>query len=59
MTNLETLHKQITKEQIRIELLKNTRFIDADFLRSEIKTAKNKIEELQTEFDKEYLNQNN
>ena len=35
-------------------LLKNTKELDVDFMRSEIKEAKNKIEELQKEFDNEY-----
>ena len=54
MTKLETLHGQIVKEQKRIEMLKNTKELDVDFMRSEIKEAKNKIEELQKEFDNEY-----
>ncbi len=58
MTKLETLHNQISKEQKRIEMLKNTKEIDADFLREETKVAKIKIEELQKEFNKEYTYQN-
>jgi hypothetical protein len=58
MTKLETLHSQIIKEQKRIEMLKNTKEIDADFLREETKAAKNKIEELQKEFNKEYTYHN-
>jgi hypothetical protein len=58
MTKLETLHKQICKEQRRVEMLKNTKEIDADFLREELKNAKSKIEELQKEFDNEYEYQN-
>jgi hypothetical protein len=58
MTKLETLHSQISKEQKRIEMLKNTKEIDADFLREETKVAKTKIEELQKEFNKEYTYQN-
>jgi hypothetical protein len=58
MTKLEKLHGQISKEQRRIEMLKNTKNIDADFLRSEIKEAKCKIVELQKEFDNEYEYQN-
>ena len=54
MTKLETLHGQIVKEQRRIEMLKNTKELDVDFMRSEIKEAKNKIVELQKEFDNEY-----
>jgi len=54
MTKLQTLHGQITKEQRRIEMLKNTKEIGADFLREEIKDAKTKISELQKEFDNEY-----
>ena len=59
MTKLQTLHGQITKEQRRIEMLKNTKEIDADFLIQEIKYAKTKISELQKEFDNEYQYQNN
>lgn len=54
MTKLETLHGQIVKEQRRIEMLKNTKGLDVDFMRSEIKEAQNKIVELQKEFDNEY-----
>ncbi len=54
MTKLETLHGQIVKEQRRIEMLKNTKELDVDFMRSEIKEAQNKIIELQKEFDNEY-----
>lgn len=54
MTKLETLHGQIVKEQRRIEMLKNTKELDVDFMKSEIKEAKTKIVELQKEFDNEY-----
>lgn len=54
MTKLETLHGQIVKEQRRIEMIKNTKELDVDFMRSEIKEAKSKIEKLQKEFDNEY-----
>jgi len=54
MTKLQELHGQITKEKRRIEMLKNTKEIDADFLREETKEAKSKIVELQKEFDNEY-----
>jgi len=54
MTKLETLHGQIVREQRRIEMLKNTKELDVDFMRSEIKEAKNKIVELQKEFDNKY-----
>ena len=54
MTKLETLHGQIVKEQRRIEMLKNTKEIDVEFMSSEIKEAKSKIEKLQKEFDNEY-----
>ncbi len=54
MTTLKTLHRQILKEQKRIELLKNTKEIDADFLREEILESKEKIIELQTKFNTEY-----
>jgi hypothetical protein len=59
MTKLQTLHGQITKEQRRIEMLKNTKEIDADFLKKEIKETKTKISELQKKFDNEYEYQNN
>jgi len=59
MTKLQTLHRQITREQRRIEMLKNTKEIDADFLIQEIKNAKTKISELKKEFDNEYQYQNN
>jgi uncharacterized protein YPO0396 len=58
MTKLETLHNQISKEQRRLEMLKNTKEIDADFLQEERKTAKTKIQELQKQFNKEYAYQN-
>ena len=58
MTKLETLHSQIIKEQKRIQMLKNTKGIDADFLREETNAAKTKIEELQKEFNEEYTCQN-
>lgn len=54
MTKLETLHGQIVREQRRIEILKNTKELDVDFMRIEIKEAQNKIVELQKEFDNEY-----
>ena len=54
MTKLETLHGQIEKEQRRIKMLRNTKEIDVDFMRSEIKRAQNRIVELQKEFDNEY-----
>lgn len=54
MTKLEKLYRQIVKEQRRIEMLKNTKELDVDFMRSEIKEAQNKIVELQKEFDNEY-----
>ena len=54
MTKLKALHGQIVKEQRRIEMLKNTKKLDVDFMRSEIKEAQNKIVELQKEFDNEY-----
>jgi len=54
MTKLETLHGQIVKEQKRIEMLRNTKELDVDFMRSEIKEAQNKILGLQKEFDNEY-----
>lgn len=54
MTKLETLHGQIVKEQKRIEMLRNTKELDVDFMRSEIKEAQNKILGLQKEFYNEY-----
>tara|TARA_R110002167_G_scaffold34120_1_gene109039 strand:- start:234 stop:413 length:180 start_codon:yes stop_codon:yes gene_type:complete len=59
MTKLQKLHKKITKENKRIDMLKNTISLDVDFMRSEVKKAKNKIAEFQAEFDKEYDYQNN
>lgn len=59
MTTLKTLYKAMTKEQRRIEMLKNTKGLDVDFMRSEIKEAKSKIIELQVAFDKEYELQQN
>lgn len=62
MTTLETLHRQITKEQKRIEILKNTKSNGEadwyDFVNEEIKEAKEKISELQKEFDNEYNKHN-
>jgi hypothetical protein len=58
MTKLEKLHKTILKEQRRIEMLKNAKGLCVDFLRAEIKEAKNKIKETQFEFDNEYNYQN-
>ena len=60
MTQLELLHKQILKEQTRIEMLKNTKSNgDAewyDFVQSEISQAKDKISKLQLQFNTEYNN---
>jgi hypothetical protein len=60
MTQLELLHKQILKEQTRIEMLKNTKSNgDAewyDFVQSEINQAKDKISKLQEQFNTEYNN---
>ena len=36
------------------EMLKNTKELDVDFMRNEIKEAQLKIKELQKEFDSEY-----
>jgi hypothetical protein len=58
MTTLQKLHKEITKENRRIDMLKKMSGLDVDFMRSEIKTAKSKITELQKDFDKEYEYQN-
>ena len=58
MTKLETLYRQIIKEQKRIEILKNTKELDVDFMRSEIKESKNKIVQLQKELNNEYKYQN-
>ena len=54
MNKLEKLHKEIQKENRRIEMMKNTISLDVDFMRSEVKKAKNKIVDLQMKFDKEY-----
>ena len=59
MNKLEKLHKEIQKENRRIEIMKNTISLDVDFMRSEVKKAKNKIVDLQMKFDKEYDYQNN
>ena len=59
MTKLQELHKEITKENKRIDMLKSTISLDVDFVRNEIKKAKNKIVNLQEEFNKEYNYQNN
>ena len=59
MNKLEKLHKEIQKENRRIEMMKNTISLDVDFMRSEVKKAKNKIVDLQMKFDKEYDYQNN
>lgn len=62
MTKLEKLHKAISKEQKRIEMLKNSshgahvEYID--FVNSEVEKAKRKIAALQKQFDKEYEYQN-
>ena len=58
MTKLQKLHKEITKENRRIDMLKSTISLDVDFMRSEVKKAKNKIVKLQEEFDNEYDLQN-
>ena len=58
MTKLEKLHKEIQKENRRIDMMKTTKGLDVDFMRSEIKTAKSKVIELQAEFNKEYEYQN-
>ncbi len=63
MTKLQTLHNQISKELKRIEMLKSTKNISGsanfyDFINSEIKQAKQKIEEYKIQFDAEYDLQN-
>lgn len=58
MTKLEKLHKEIQKENRRIEMMKTTKGLDVDFMRNTIKESKSKIVELQTEFDNEYELQN-
>jgi hypothetical protein len=58
MTKLEKLHKEITKENRRIDMIISTISLDVDFMRSEVKKAKNKIVDLQSKFDKEYNHQN-
>ena len=59
MTKLQKLHKEITKENKRINMLKSTISLDVDFMTNEIQKAKNKIVNLQEEFNKEYNYQNN
>ena len=58
MTTLETLHKQITKEYRRIEMLKNSQSNGVvtwyDFVNQEIKEAKKNIEIYKAAFNKEY-----
>jgi len=58
MTKLEKLHKEIQKENRRIDMMKNTKGLDVDFMRNTIKESKSKIVELQKEFDNEYELQN-
>jgi len=62
MTKLEVLHKEISKEQRRIEMVKNTKSNGEadwyDFVDQQIKQAKAQIAELQKEFDLEYERQN-
>lgn len=63
MTKLDSLYKQITKEQKRIKMLENSLNGGAhveyvDFVNGEIKKAKCKIADLQNKFDKEYEYQN-
>tara|TARA_R110002167_G_scaffold346310_1_gene556874 strand:- start:306 stop:485 length:180 start_codon:yes stop_codon:yes gene_type:complete len=59
MDKLQKLHKEITKENKRINMLKSTISLDVDFMRNEIQKAKNKIVNLQEQFNKEYNYQNN
>ena len=54
MNKLQKLHKEITKENKRIEMMKTTRGLDVDFMRETIKNSKNKIAKLQETFDNEY-----
>ena len=58
MTTLETLHKQITKEYRRIEMLKNLQSNGVvtwyDFVNQEIKEAQKNIEIYKAAFNKEY-----
>lgn len=58
MTTLETLHKQITKEYRRIEILKNSPSNGIvtwyDFVDQEIKEAKKNIEIYKAAFNIEY-----
>lgn len=62
MTKLDSLYKQITKEQKRIKMLENSlngaHVEYVDFVKDEIKKAKCKIADLQNKFDKEYEYQN-
>ena len=57
MRKLEKLHKEMQKENRRIEMIKNTKGIDVDFMRNTIKESKSKLIELQTDFDNEYESQ--
>jgi hypothetical protein len=58
MTTLNKLYNQIALENKRIDMIKNTKGLDVDFIRNTIKDSKQKIIKLQKEFDKEYINQN-
>lgn len=62
MSTLQAIHRQISKEQKRIEILKNTKSNGEatwyDFVKEETQKAKNKIAELQKEFNSEYESQN-
>lgn len=62
MTTLETLHKQISKEYRRIEILKNSPSNGIvtwfDFVDQEIKEAKKNIEIYKVAFKAEYEYQN-
>tara|TARA_B110000091_G_C13359877_1_gene287809 strand:- start:42 stop:221 length:180 start_codon:yes stop_codon:yes gene_type:complete len=59
MSKLNAIYKAIQKEKTRIELLNNTKNLDVDFMRKEIKKAQNKVIDLQIKFDNEYTFQNN
>jgi hypothetical protein len=59
MTQLEKLHGMILQEDARVEMLKNTKDLDVDFMREEIKQSKERKADLQMLFDREYDRQNN
>lgn len=61
MTKLETLYRDITKEQKRIEMVRSayiTGVLCSEFRNEEINTATAKIKKLQKQFDEECEYQN-